>query len=331
MSDTLNTVLGQLEEDLKKLQSAREQVESVVASNQEFVMVVNSLVENTNLLVDKMRTATEDAIGTFSEKLTESKNAVGKVVEDGVNSLQSSVKKMEEGNLELQDTTEMKVNEVSKLASNAISKNVTQSLETIKDTSNLAIEYLEKQQNEFAAAVNSLVDTMRTATEDIIENFSEKLTESKNTIDKVAKDGVSHIQSSVKKMEENNLKLQDTVETKVDEVSKLASNVLDKNAIQSLETIKYTSSLALKSLEEQRGENLKTLNQILETHNQIKQLIGQLLALDLPNTLKALNSNIKKQQQQSDRQFQTIKRMQMWSLIGAGVLAIIITVFKFVL
>jgi hypothetical protein len=132
-------------------------------------------------------------------------------------------------------------------------------------------------------------------------------------------------------MEENNLKLQDTAEVKVNEVSKLASNAIDKNAIQSLETIKYTSSLTVKSLEEQRGENLKTLNQILETHNQIKQLIGQLLNLDLPNTLKVLNSNIKKQQQQSDRQFQTIKRMQIWSLIGVGILAIMITVFKFVL
>jgi ABC-type transporter Mla subunit MlaD len=93
MSDTLNTVLGQLEEDLKKLQSARKQVESVVASNQEFAMIVNSLVENTNSLVDKIGTAIEGTIGHFSEKLTESKNAVDKIVEDGVSSFQSSAKK----------------------------------------------------------------------------------------------------------------------------------------------------------------------------------------------------------------------------------------------
>jgi hypothetical protein len=305
MSENLNKTLGQIEEDLKKLQSAREQVENVVASNQEFAAVVNSLVENTNLLVDKIGTTIEGAIKDFSEKLTESKNATDKVVENSISHIQSSVKKIEEANLKLQDTIETKVNEVSQLANNAIDANVAQSL--------------------------SFVDKMKTSTEEAIELFSEKLTESKNEIDKVVENSITHIQSSVKKMEEANLKLQDTIETTINEVSQLAGNTIDTNATQSLATIKDTSNLAIKSLEEQKNENLKTLNQILETHNQIKQLIGQLFAFDLPNTLKSLNSNIEKQQQQSNKQFQAMHKMQIWSLIGIGVLAAIIIVFGIVL
>jgi hypothetical protein len=309
MSDTINKNLGQLEEDLKKLQAAREQVESVVASNQEFTTAVNSLVENTNLLVDKIRITTEGAVENFSKKLTESKNALDIVVEKSVGHIQDSVKTIEEGNLKLQDTIEAKVNEVSQLASSVIDKNIIQSRATIKDTSSLAVKSLEEQKSENLKMLNQI----------------------KQLIGQLLEESVSHIQDSVKTIEEGNLKLQDTIEAKVNEVSQLASSVIDKNVIQSRATIKDTSSLAVKSLEEQKSENLKTLNQILETHNQIKQLIGQLLDLDLPNALKTLNSNIEKQQQQNDRQFQTMKQIQIWSLIGTGVVAVMIIIFKYVL
>ena len=73
----------------------------------------------------------------------------------------------------------------------------------------------------------------------------------------------------------------------------------------------------------------KELNQILETHNQIKQLIGQLLDFDLPNILRSLNNNIEKQQKQSEIHFQEMKKMQTWSLIGFGVLVVVMIVFKF--
>jgi hypothetical protein len=108
-------------------------------------------------------------------------------------------------------------------------------------------------------------------------------------------------------------KLKETTETKVKEVSELAS----KN-------IKDTSNLAKTTIEDQRQENLKTLNHILETHNQIKQLMGQLLNLDLPNTLKSLNANLEKWQQVSNQQFKTTKTIQISTLVAVGVFGIAI-------
>lgn len=224
MSDNLNKILGQLEEDLKKLQSAKEQVESVVASNQEFAIAANNLIVNTESLLSKIEVATEGTIGQFSQKLELSKDAIDKIVKDGIDRFNSSVDKIESANQKLEETTEVKVNEVSGLASSSIEKNITQSLASIKDISTLA----------------------------------------KTTI------------------------------------------------------------------EEQKNENLKTLNQILETHNQIKQLIGQLLDFDLPKTLKSLNNNIEKQQKQSEIHFQVMKKMQTWSLIGFGVLAVVMIILKFI-
>lgn len=223
MSDNLNKILGQLEDDLKKLQSAKEQVESVVASNQEFAIAANNLIVNTESLLSKIEVATEGTIGQFSQKLELSKDAIDKIVKDGIDRLDSNIEKIELANQKLKETAVVKVNEVSGLASNSIEKIISQSLTTIKDV----------------------------------------------------------------------------------------------------------SSLSKSAIEEQKNENLKTLNQILETHNQIKQLIGQLLDFDMPKTLKSLNNNIEKQQKQSEIHFQLMKKMQTWSLIGFGVLVVVMIVFKF--
>ena len=223
MSDNLNKILGQLEEDLKKLKSAKEQVESVVTSNQEFALAANNLIVNTESLLSKIEVATEETIGLFSQKLELSNDAIDKIVKDGIDRLDSNIEKIELANQKLKETAVVKVNEVSGLASNSIEKVISQSLTTIKDV----------------------------------------------------------------------------------------------------------SSLSKSAIEEQKNENLKTLNQILETHNQIKQLIGQLLDFDLPKTLKLLNNNIEKQQKQSEIHFQLMKKMQTWSLIGFGVLVVVMIVFKF--
>ena len=43
-----NIIVGQIEEDLKKLQSAKEQVEKVVTDNAEFAKATSSLIDKTN-------------------------------------------------------------------------------------------------------------------------------------------------------------------------------------------------------------------------------------------------------------------------------------------
>ncbi|MDR2511129.1 MAG: hypothetical protein LBC89_01420 [Bacteroidales bacterium] len=191
-----NTIIGQIEKDLKNLQSAREQVESMIASNTKFADATSDLVKKTQSLVAEIKTATEGAVRKFTEKLTVSENAVNKVVTESINRIESNVKKIEEANLKLQELTQAKVNELS--------------------------------------------------------------------------------------------------------------------------------NLATKSIEEQRLENLKTLNQILETHNQIRRLMGQLLALNLPNTLMRMNGNLEDLQQQNNQQFSAIKTIQITTLVVTGIFGIVI-------
>jgi HEPN domain-containing protein len=161
-----NTIIGQIEEDLKNLQSAKEQVEKVVADNAEFAKATSSLIDKTKSLLSDMKNIAADSLVKFAEQLTQTKT------------------------------------ELEKLTS--------QTQESVK--------------------------------------------------------------SSVSNFDLTSISLAETFSDKADEVAKAAKN----------------------TLEEQKTENLKTLNQILETHNNIKQLIGQLLDLKIPETLKNINSNLEK-------------------------------------
>jgi len=271
MNEKLNKALGQLEEDLKKLQSARKQVESVIASNKEFVDATNGLVKNTQSLVAAIK---ESAVKQFAEQLTASKNAVDKVVKDGIGNIESSVKKIDDANQKLKETTETKVKEVSELAS-----------KNIKDASNLA---------------KNVIGEQKVANQEALSNFSKQLTEIKN-----------HLQNLFEQAKNN---------------IKQVNQTLEDNATNKIAQL---SNLAKITIEAQKQENLKTLNHILETHNQIKQLMGQLLNLDLPNTLKSLNANLEKWQQVSNQQFKTTKTIQISTLAAIGVFGIVIVLKLF--
>ncbi|GHT41918.1 hypothetical protein AGMMS49965_12500 [Bacteroidia bacterium] len=309
MNDSLNTILGRLEKDLEKLQTARKQVESVVASNKEFTTTVNSLITNTTSLVNEIKTVTEGAIVQFSEKLTESKNSVDKVVVESINHIENNIKKAEVVNNKLQETIETKINEISTIASTTITKQKEIAATNINDVSKLASKSIAENQNQSLATIKDASKLAKTTLEEqkqenlkTLNQFSEQLTETKNNLQIL-------FEQAKKNIEQVGQAIQENTTTKITDLSNLAT----------------------KSIEEQKQENLKTLNQILETHNQIKQLIGQLLDLDLPNSLKSLNSNIEKLQLQSNKQFQSTKKMQVWSLIGISVLTVIVIVFKFIL
>ena len=66
MNENLNKILGQLEEDLKNIQSA------------------NSLVTNTHKLVEGLTTSTKTAVEQFNEKLKVSTSSINKVVTESI-------------------------------------------------------------------------------------------------------------------------------------------------------------------------------------------------------------------------------------------------------
>jgi DNA anti-recombination protein RmuC len=210
-----NTIIGQIEEDLKKLQSAKEQVEKVVTDNAEFAKATSSLIDKTKSLLSDVKNLTTDSLVKFAEQLTQTKTELDKLTSQTQASVSKSV-----SNFDLTSTS-----------------------------------------------------------------------------------------------------LTRTFLNKANEVAKVAQN----------------------TLEEQKSENLKTLNQFLETHNNIKQLIGQLLDLKIPETLKNINGNLEKANKDiadfrkevadietnNQSRFQTIKTLQISTLIIVGVFGMVIVLKLF--
>ena len=79
MREDLNKVLGQLEEDLKSMKSAKVQVDNVISSNQQYIGAAKSLIVSTQSLIEKIEKTKEEDIKVFSEKLIRFEDAVNKV------------------------------------------------------------------------------------------------------------------------------------------------------------------------------------------------------------------------------------------------------------
>lgn len=79
MREDLNKVLGQLEEDLRSMKSAKVQVDNVISSNQQYIGAANSLIVRTQSLIEKIEKTKEEDIKVFSEKLIRFEDAVNKV------------------------------------------------------------------------------------------------------------------------------------------------------------------------------------------------------------------------------------------------------------
>lgn len=121
-------------------------------------------------------------------------------------------------------------------------------------------------------------------------------------------------------LEENLKNLQSARE----QVSSVVSN--SKQLIETADSLIKNEKIAL---EELKSENLKTLSQILETHNQIKKLIGQLLDYDLPKNIKQINGNLELLKNEQKKQINSIGKMQFWLFFGFGLLVALIVLLRF--
>ena len=197
------------------------------------------------------------------------------------------------------------------------------------------VEKVVTDNAEFAKATSSLINNtknlmseVKNLTADSLVKFAEQLTQTKIELDKLTRQTQESVKSSISSFDITSVSLTKTFSDKADEVSKTARN----------------------TFEEQKNGNLKTLNLILETHNYINQLIGQLLDLKIPETLKsinenveAINSNLKKNnrditsfrkevadiEMDNQKRFQTTKTLQITTLAVAGVFGIVIVLRLF--
>ena len=131
-----NTIIGQIEEDLKKLQSAKEQVEKVVAENTAFSKATSALIDNTKSLLSDVKNLTEDSLTTFTEQLAQTKVELDRLTSQTQQSVTSSVSNFDSTTISLTKTFSNKAEEVTKTAKNTLEEQKSENLKML----NLIIE-----------------------------------------------------------------------------------------------------------------------------------------------------------------------------------------------
>lgn len=131
MSTNINKVLGELEEDLRQLQTARNQVESVVGNSYNLISSVDNLVSHGDALLDEIKAAADTTLEKFNDV-----------------------------NNKYHEESAAKLAELSEAASRAVAEQTAENLKTLEAVlnANKATEKLLSELSELklAATINSI-------------------------------------------------------------------------------------------------------------------------------------------------------------------------------
>jgi DNA anti-recombination protein RmuC len=189
-----NSIIGQIEEDLKKLQSAKEQVEKVVTDNAEFAKATSSLIDKTKSLLSDVKNLTADSLVKFAEQLTQTKTALDKLTSQTQASVKSSISSFDLTSASLTKSFSDKADEVAKKAKNTLEEQKTENLKTLC--------LILKTHNDIKLFIGQLLDLEIPET---LKSINENLEGINNNLEKTNKD-ITNFRKKVADIETNNQK-----------------------------------------------------------------------------------------------------------------------------
>lgn len=144
----LNKVLSDVYSDLEKLQSAREQVETVTKSSNNLTNATFDLAKEVKQIADKIKDETTTVISTFSEKLIEFESKLNSTSETGQNSIKDQVGKFRASSNELISTAEKSINELKAISTKTLEEKDVEITKTIESI------------NAYCLKIQSLIDAL---------------------------------------------------------------------------------------------------------------------------------------------------------------------------
>ena len=169
-----NTIIGQIEEDLKKLQSAKEQVEKVVAENTAFSEKATELIVNTDKLLSILKDNTNDIVNSFATSLTESKQQLEKLINDsksGISDIHNSIK---EEHSKILQSAQTKIQEALNLSA--------LTLKSQKDESQRLTTNFQQTSEDIKTSISEKTEELKKNAKDTLE---EQKKENQKTLDQI--------------------------------------------------------------------------------------------------------------------------------------------------
>lgn len=182
----LNAILGQLEDELLQIKSAKDQVDDMISSNTELSASLERLIGSSKGLVQQSSAQTKEAAETLSkeaDRLSENREAIARASVEGVEAIDKQASSAQATLEEAANTAVEKISfETTRLAdsSKAMERASTETSETIQRQAAGAQATLEQAAN---SAVDKISFEISGLTERAIKNLNTGLDKAKGEID----------------------------------------------------------------------------------------------------------------------------------------------------
>jgi hypothetical protein len=301
--DNINQALAGIENRLKSIDSARMQVEKVTESGHELTVATHQLAEEVRKVADVVKSETSTVIADFSIRLSDFEKKLDISVGKGQENIADKVEYFKKTTKDLEELTVNAINvatslsvetikeqekKISEMLNNIVAKfsdklidfekkfsitteksqgsilgeiekfkKTTKDLETvtirtINETTSLSVETIRKQENKISATLNNIAASFSDTLVGLEKKFS-------NTTEK-------------------------SQESIIDEVVKFKKTAVELEAVSN-NSINEIKLLSVETILQQEVSISKTIEIILSYSTEIKHLIDQLSAMELPDRL----------------------------------------------
>jgi len=284
----LNKALSDIYSDLEKLQSAREQVETVTKSSNELTKSTSTLLEKIKELANQFGEENSNNNSKLTRTLVEFENKINDISEKGNDSISEyieSFKKqivgvIEQFSMQLANN-EKNLNAISNLNNEKISNKIEEFGRRTNDLKNntenviekiqtLALSNIENQEEIISRTISEYVESFKKQIDGVIEQFSIQLVDTEKSLNTISNLNNEKISKKIHEFEKttNDLK------------------TIAENGIEKIETI------AISKIENQEEIISKTIESIQNTNFKADKLIEVITNYDIPNSLETINQKL---------------------------------------
>jgi len=265
----INQALAEIENSLKKIDSARVQVEKVMKNGNELTLETRMLGQELKMIAGLIGDQTTSIISKFSK------------------SLEDFDKRINTTNDKSQEALQNEVENFNKIAT----KIETFNNKSISEVKTHSIETIQKQVASSTKTINSITDNVKTETNTVIKQFSKSLEDFDKTISSVKEKSQGFIIVEVEKLKKVVAELETTGNKSINEVKLL-----------SIGTIQEQEALISKTIDSM-SIYIKEIQYLIEQISSM-ELPGRLNALD--SSVKGIQNDIVDVQNELKRTEQNI-------------------------
>jgi len=265
-TDNINQILAQIETNLSKLESARNQVEQVTKGNNDLTDATYQLAVEVKKIAVLVKSETLSVIDQFSQSLGLFEGKIQGSLTQGEKSIEDKVEKFELSAKRIQTISDSVISDVNALSSESLRKQESEMLKVING--------IKTSFSEELAVIERNIDEITTESFQNIKGELERFKNTTSDIEVASNDAISNLQQlSVATIKKQHHEISQTIDAILSYSSNL-QNLIDQLSAMNLADKLDSLSIAVSNLQEDNQGIRKTIQNTEDTFSKlIKELI----------------------------------------------------------